>query len=597
MKLRAIYTNNPERFPRIEFNDGLNVVFARVKDFSLANRDSHNLGKTFLIRVLDFTLLSGIDKKHPFRVRRDAFGDFVFFLEVETEQGKFITIRRAVNGSRTICINLAEIRGQDFSDLPEESWAHSKLGLDKAKKILDQLLRLSSIVPFDFRKGLGYFLRRQSDYDNEFMISRFGRGKDRDWKPFMALLLGFDHELVARKYDLDHREEEIKTVLREIARRSRGESGEYDELKGVVELKQAEIEALRGRVNAFDFLEVESDITKETVSSVESRIADLNERRYELEQESSEIDKALLTHFGFDIDAIRGVFQEADVVLPGLLVRQYEDLVQFNERLSSGRKERLGIRRAHLVEEQKVIQVELERLNKKRVAALEIVTQRKTLKKFRDFQAMLLREEEELVNLRQELARLDQVTEQKHRLRRIQEERLQLVDEVESMVRKGSPFYTSVRACFADFARSILFAPAVLSSSVNSAGNLEFRTRVLESRASRKETDEGEGTSYKKVLCACFDLALLASRSQQGFYRFAYHDGIFEGLDNRRKVSLLDTVRRTCDENELQYILTVIDADLPRDDKDNKLLFREGEIVRELHDDGDSGRLFRMPSF
>ena len=219
MKLRAIYANNREHFPRIDFNDGLNVVFARVKDFSLASRDSHNLGKTFLIRVLDFSLLSGVDKRHPYRVHEDVFGDFIFFLEVETVTGTFVTIRRAVAGRRPISINVAGRKGQDFSDLPEEAWAYPRLGLDKAKETLNRLLGLTTIAPFDFRKGLGYFLRRQSDYDNEFMISRFGRGKDRDWKPFMALLLGFDHELVARKYDLDRREEEAKTILRDIERR------------------------------------------------------------------------------------------------------------------------------------------------------------------------------------------------------------------------------------------------------------------------------------------------------------------------------------------------------------------------------------------
>lgn len=597
MKLRALYTNRPELFPRIEFKDGLNVVFARVRDFSLAKLDSHNLGKTFLIRVLDFALLGGIDKYHPFRVHKDIFGDFIFFLEIETTAGAFITVRRAVTGGRNICITVTKSKGEDLSDLPEESWIHARLGVDRAKEILNQLLGLSSVKPFDFRKGLGYFLRRQSDYDNEFMISRFGRGKDRDWKPFMALLLGFDHELVSQKYELDRREEDIKTILRGIRGRGAGQSVEYDELRGVVELKQGEIESLRGRVNAFDFFDVESEITKETVVAVESTIADLNQRRYEIEQEQSEIEKALETRFGFDVEAIQVLFEEAEVALPELLMRQYEELVDFNEKLAVGRKQRLGIRQGHLIEEKRKIQVDLAKLNRERVAALEIVTQKETLRKFRSLQALLLKEEEELVGLRQELARLDEATEQRQRLRRIEEERLKLVDEVEDMVRAGSDHYRSVRGHFAEFAKAILFAPAVLSSSVNSAGNLEFRTRVLENKASLKETDEGEGTSYKKVLCACFDLALLASYAQQDFYRFVYHDGIFEGLDNRKKVSLLDTARQACDDYGLQYILTVIDADLPRDEKDNKLLFQKEEIARELHDGGGAGRLFRMPSF
>jgi uncharacterized protein YydD (DUF2326 family) len=42
---------------------------------------------------------------------------------------------------------------------------------------------------------------------------------------------------------------------------------------------------------------------------------------------------------------------------------------------------------------------------------------------------------------------------------------------------------------------------------------------------------------------------------------------------------------------------TDIDDDIPRDDQDKKMEFDAAEIVRELHDQGDDGRLFRMPRF
>ena len=64
MKLRALYSNDSRRFPRIDFRDGLNVVFARVRDPSVPDQDSHNLGKTFLIRVLDFVLMGSFPGNH-----------------------------------------------------------------------------------------------------------------------------------------------------------------------------------------------------------------------------------------------------------------------------------------------------------------------------------------------------------------------------------------------------------------------------------------------------------------------------------------------------------------------------------------------------
>jgi len=58
-------------------------------------------------------------------------------------------------------------------------------------------------------------------------------------------------------------------------------------------------------------------------------------------------------------------------------------------------------------------------------------------------------------------------------------------------------------------------------------------------------------------------------------------------------VSWLNQVREACKNYGIQYILTVIDSDLPRDESDQKLLFTEDEIIRYLHDRGDDGRLFK----
>jgi len=68
-------------------------------------------------------------------------------------------------------------------------------------------------------------------------------------------------------------------------------------------------------------------------------------------------------------------------------------------------------------------------------------------------------------------------------------------------------------------------------------------------------------------------------------------------LDDRKKLQLLHVVQNYSSRLGLQYILTTIDADLPRDSKGEKLQFPDEVIVRRLHDRGDDGRLFRMPKF
>ncbi len=98
------------------------------------------------------------------------------------------------------------------------------------------------------------------------------------------------------------------------------------------------------------------------------------------------------------------------------------------------------------------------------------------------------------------------------------------------------------------------------------------------------------------MLCAAFDLAVARALLGQPFIRFLYHDGLLEGLDNRKKLNLINTVRRFAGFG-IQLIVTVIDSDLPYDESGQRFAFRDDEVVLVLHDEDDSGRLFRMPAW
>ena len=54
------------------------------------------------------------------------------------------------------------------------------------------------------------------------------------------------------------------------------------------------------------------------------------------------------------------------------------------------------------------------------------------------------------------------------------------------------------------------------------------------------------------------------------FFHFVFHDGVLEALDNRKKIVLLDIVREQTKNKKTQYIMTLIDSDIPRDAEGNR---------------------------
>lgn len=582
----------------IRFRPDFNVVFARINDPAFLERDVHNLGKTFLITVLDFALLCNVTKEHPFRRQQDVFGEFVFFLQVLTNDEQYVTIRRRVVGRRSIAIHVDTEPSENLENLPAPKWTYTSLGVAKARETLDDLANLTVTRPhYTYRKGLGYSLRQQSDYNDVFRISKFSAGPDIHWKPYLATVLGFDQELPCKKYELDSEIAQADKIRQKLEEESGAKSERYEEIQGLIEIDRAKVEQLRAEIDGFSFREIEAEINQDVVGRIEQSISLLNQRRYTLDYELQEIASSLEAEHPFDIDKIQEIFAQVELYLPDAIVRSYEELVDFNRRLSGDRTKRLRTLQRRLRAERKEIEEKLARLDRERTEALAILQDVKTLDKYRSMQARLGQYEQEIFDLRQQLAYLDRVTLVQQQIEDLEQQRTTLVNQIREMVRGENSTFRTIRTTFSTYVESVINARAVLSVSVNQSGNLDFRVRTLDSTAIGRETSEGRGTSYKKALCACFDLAVLSVHAGRSFYRFVYHDGIFEGFDNRKKVSLLQLIRRVCQDKGIQYILTVIDSDLPRDERDQKLLFTEGEIIRELHDGGEEGRLFRMPSF
>ena len=129
---------------------------------------------------------------------------------------------------------------------------------------------------------------------------------------------------------------------------------------------------------------------------------------------------------------------------------------------------------------------------------------------------------------------------------------------------------------------------------LNNAGGIDFRAEFIGESGSATSGDRG--TSYKKLLCLAFDFALMRAYLDEPFPRFLFHDGAFEQLESRKKANLARVLREYA-ELGLQPIVTTLDGDVSLFEEFDTEPIAEDEIVRTLHDEGEQGRLFRMPSW
>jgi uncharacterized protein YydD (DUF2326 family) len=215
MQISRIYSNDPKAFGPIDFNcrDAayrLNVIYGEVHHPKDQKKDSHNLGKTTLIHLIDFMMLKGTWPELFLIKHHERFKRFIFFFEIALNSGGFATVRRGPSDPNKIAFKRHPEGGMDFTDSPDDAWDHVDLSREDASKLLDGWLDLRILKPYDYRQAITYFLRTQGDYSDELQLQKFAAGKDRHWKPFVAHLFGFNEAPIESKYQLDEKIERLK---------------------------------------------------------------------------------------------------------------------------------------------------------------------------------------------------------------------------------------------------------------------------------------------------------------------------------------------------------------------------------------------------
>lgn len=594
MKLSRLYSNKPDLFDPVEFVQGLNVVMAEIRLPENRSKDTHNLGKTTLGRLLDFGFLAKRDPKFFLFKHSDLFKEFIFFLEIELEDASFVTIRRSVKEATKISFKRHQAGHQDLSALALTEWDHVNMPFERARELLDGVLDWRAIKPWAYRKGLGYLLRSQDDFRDVFHLRKFAAAHS-DWKPFLAHVLGFDAQLIVEHYEKEEQLSKKQAIAQTIKNELGGSIEDISKIEGILLLKQKEAEKKQTLLDAFDFRTQDKDSTKQLVDDIDVKIASLNAERYSYNQTKKKIISSLEEdQILFNPDEAQRLFEEAGVLFKGQIKKDFQQLIDFNRAITDERRGYLQEEREEVEAELKRINAELNFLGKKRSEMLSFLSETDIFGKYKQVSDEMVILRADITSLERQRGFLHRLQELRKEIRALTEERGNLQAQIEANVEKQNSdqdsLFSAIRVFFNEIVEEVIDRKALLSVSPNQLGHLEFKAEILDESGNATSADLGH--TYRKLLCIAFDLAVLRAHLDEKYPRFVYHDGVFESLDDRKKENLLAIIRRYA-ELGLQPIITLIDSDLPVRDAEQPV-FSSDEIVITLHDEGEKGRIFKM---
>lgn len=584
MKLHKLYSSDT-RFHRITFKDGLNIVIGKVSHPREMEKDSHNLGKSTLIDVLDFMLLKAIDKNHIFKKYSQIFDGHIFYLELLLNSREYLTIRRSVAEPTKIAFKKSDVS----IDCNEGTiWDLYNISLDHAKLDLNEQLNFDVLTDWDYRKFVSFFLRTQKDYGNVFQLGKFMNGKHKQWKPAVFQLLGYDSKPLIEKYEFDDKLEKLDQAVKTVDRTMSVSVDDYDKVKSALDLRSAERDDMKVKIDAFNFYTEERSINSNLVEEIERKIAQFNREEYFITYNLDKAKDSVKNIPTFDVGKVKELYDEVGVLLPDNLVNDYEALLDFNKKVTKERNKYLREQISELENKLKFVLQQLAELNSRRNSELSVLQDKDTFRKFKTYEKKLAALEGEISSLEIQLKNIDQISLLNEQMEKINQQIKDTSKILKATIAKSSDISSKIKSCFNNIFSSIFGVRALLYVRTNSNGNVEFNAEVAQDENS-EATAEGQGSSYKKMLCVAFDLAVLATYSDKSFFRFVYHDGVFEGLDNRKKKLFIETVVRYCQQYHIQYIFSSIEDDIPADILAS---FTAEQKCLVLNDEDDKGKLF-----
>lgn len=582
MKLEKVFSN--KQFKNVSFNEGYNIVLANIADTS-NKKDTHNLGKTSLLHVIDFLLLSTFTKKSVL-LSNPVFEGQEFYLEIKLNQGGYLVIKRGLAEPSKISFKRNAYKLTNF--IPPVEWDEEKLPFEKAQDKLNEYLAFDVLSQWTYRKSVTYFLRTQKDYLDVFQLNKFA-GKHLYWKPFVFDLLGFDGSLIKNKLEKDEQIELKKAEIKTLQKQANIDVSERDKIIGLLDVKTQEKENAETEIDKFNFYSQDKSVTKELIDSIDVELQKLNSERYRVSHEIKKINDSLAqSQPVVRLSKLKDLFEEVALFFPDSLSKKYEDLESFTDAISSERHKFLAENLIKLHDELNQINAQIQRQQNIRSEKLALLTDSDVYAKFKVYQKQLATVEGELKLLTEKLRLIDSSSAISQAIEQLKNERRESIAAIGEAI--DGRAHAEINRIFNQIITEVTGNNAIISIKQNSDGNVEFEADYQ--TTTNVTTSEADGMSYKKLLCVAFDIAMLIHNADHSFYRFVYHDGVMEGLDDRIKDRLLNVTQRICNEYGLQYILTVINSDIPLSHEGMSKAFPYDSVCLELSDIDDSGKLF-----
>lgn len=546
MILKKLYSEPNDLFDTIEFRDGINFVFGEKSASSDPKESLNGIGKSTLLDLIDFALLSSYTKNHNPRLfsAHDILTNHQIVLEFEVEDKTYV-IKRTVDSPnkahfgeidslqeysrKELCQMLTDLvfKKQDYSGVYSDRWW---------RRLINFYVKIQSQKKAKFTEPVKYI--------DEMSVAELNQ--------YLFFLMGLDNTLVAKNFDIQWNLKKRTKAIIEVKQLVEETYGLKDisEASNEIDRLKQDVKDIENTISQFklstQYEDAEKQANKLTAEIKELWYLNFSDRKkIDTYQESLKIDVDI------DIAKVKRIYEEFNQLLAEKVSATLEQAVEFRKNLIDSRKDFISSELVTITEQIKQRESKITQLESERAKLFSFLSNKEAISDLSDAYLLLSKKKDQQGELSGKIRLYNDLQKEKADLK-VEAAKMEklMLDFIEKHTGTVSEFRTIFRQVYneiyPDNKDTSMFTLDV-KPATDAVINIDITFPAMFSK----------GKNQGRTLV--FDLAVLLNSIERNYPgpRFLIHDGIFDGVDKAHFVSLYRYLEDLKTKTKFQYVVTL----------------------------------------
>jgi uncharacterized protein YydD (DUF2326 family) len=338
-------TSSIPTFKTLTFGKGLNILLADLTEKSTDKQTRNSAGKTSMIEIMHFLMGSDADKGSLFKKFSEADYSFTAVFEIfghdvavtrKTSNVKKILIEKERAKLLGLEVKRDEASGVEFVSV--ETWkdflgqAWFKLPMERKGTAFE-----GSYSP-TFRSLIGYFARRRRAGGYSSIQKQNGNQQPWDWQVNLSYLIGLDWKIPRDIQIVQSRNKNLSNMKKAVRAGELGSVfGTAAEIRPELVRAEARIAEIKKRIDSFQVLESYRELADE-VARLKSRMTEITADLALANETINYLSNSMKDEKPPAYAAIETLYSEAGIQLPGVAVRRFDEVQEFQNSVVANRK-------------------------------------------------------------------------------------------------------------------------------------------------------------------------------------------------------------------------------------------------------------------